>query len=190
MNYTISALLAVAFVGLAFTGIQMGFVIPMDINALWGVSHRWWARLHLYIALAFMVLVIGHFALNWDWLAAASRRSRLRSIGAWSLVVLGAAAATVYGGLRSAPPRARVPKGTTLGRRVYLAQQCDLCHAIDGIGGRIGPDLTNIGSKRSPAWLADEVTDPSSHEPDTKMPDHALAKAELKALVDYLASLK
>ena len=190
LNYTIAALLAIAFLGLAFTGIQIGVVIPSDIHALWGVSHRWWARVHLYIAFAFMVFAIAHFLLNWDWLAAASRRSRLRSISAWSVVVVVGAFVAVYAGLRSAPPRARVAQGTELGRRVYLAQECDLCHAIDRVGGTVGPDLSHVGSKRSQGWIADEIIDPASHQPDSKMPTHELSKEQLDALVNYLAALK
>jgi mono/diheme cytochrome c family protein len=190
LNYTIAGLLAMSLLGLAFTGIHMGFVIPADINALWGVSHRWWARVHLYIALAFMVFAVAHFALHWDALAAASRRSRLRSMRGWSVVVVGAAFVVVYAGLRLAPARAQVSRGTGLGRRVYLAQECDLCHAIDGVGGTMGPDLSHAGARRDRSWLAEEITNPDSHQPGSRMPAHELSKKELDALAGYLAALK
>jgi mono/diheme cytochrome c family protein len=190
LNYTLAALLGTAFLGLAFTGIQVGLVIPRDIHALWGVSHGWWARVHLYLALAFMLFVIVHFALHWGWLSAASRQSRLRSMAAWSFVVMGVASLSVYAGLRSAPERSRVSPETALGRRVYLAQECDACHAVARVGGTVGPDLTHVGSKRSRDWLAQEIVNPDAHQPDSKMPAHELSKDELNALVDYLASLK
>ncbi|MFB3881518.1 MAG: c-type cytochrome [Armatimonadota bacterium] len=190
LNYAIVALLAIAFLGLAFTGAQMGFVIPLDIHALWGVSHRWWASVHLALALAFALAVVLHFVVHWDWLAIVSRRSRLRSVRGWSAVVLAAASTSVFVGLRSAPRRERVSQACVLGRRVYLAQECDLCHSIGKVGGTVGPALDHVGSKRTPDWMREEIVDPQGHNPDSVMPGHQLSKRQLDALVDYLASLK
>jgi putative heme-binding domain-containing protein len=40
--------------------------------------------------------------------------------------------------------------------------QCTQCHAISGIGGRMGPDLTSIGRQRSLKYLRESMTDPNA----------------------------
>jgi len=37
---------------------------------------------------------------------------------------------------------------------------CWLCHMVNGKGGRVGPDLSSIGSRRSPEFLADKIRNP------------------------------
>ncbi len=39
------------------------------------------------------------------------------------------------------------------GELVFKAQGCSACHTLNGIGGKIGPDLTHVGSERSREWL-------------------------------------
>jgi putative heme-binding domain-containing protein len=38
-----------------------------------------------------------------------------------------------------------------------------VCHAVKEKGGRLGPDLTEVGLRRSLEFLRDSVTDPSSY---------------------------
>ena len=40
--------------------------------------------------------------------------------------------------------------------------QCAQCHAIDGQGGRMGPDLTRAGRQRSLKYLRESLTDPNA----------------------------
>jgi putative heme-binding domain-containing protein len=50
-----------------------------------------------------------------------------------------------------------------LGRMIYEGKGgCVACHAVKEKGGRLGPDLTEIGLRRSLKFLRDSVTDPSS----------------------------
>jgi cytochrome c oxidase cbb3-type subunit 3 len=48
--------------------------------------------------------------------------------------------------------------GATLFRR----NGCSKCHLIGGEGGRLGPDLTDIGSIRSAAYLRTAIADPNA----------------------------
>jgi len=49
-----------------------------------------------------------------------------------------------------------------LGRMIYEGKGgCPACHAVKEKGGRLGPDLTEIGLRRSLKFLRDSVTDPS-----------------------------
>lgn len=50
------------------------------------------------------------------------------------------------------------------GREIFFrstAAQCNTCHAIDGVGGSVGPDLSQIGRKYEPAVMLETILDPS-----------------------------
>lgn len=50
------------------------------------------------------------------------------------------------------------------GREIFFrstAAQCNSCHAIDGVGGTVGPDLSQIGRKYEPAALLETILEPS-----------------------------
>lgn len=52
------------------------------------------------------------------------------------------------------------------GRQLYAAQGCASCHMISGDGSGYGPELTEIGAKRSPAFLRESLTAPEASVPD------------------------
>jgi nitric oxide reductase subunit C len=80
---------------------------------------------------------------------------------------------------------------TLLGKHAFEEYRCDLCHKIEGKGGILGPDLTHVGSRREPLWLAKQIRDPKSHNPNTQMPPFPqIPEGEIQALADYLTSLK
>lgn len=65
---------------------------------------------------------------------------------------------------------------------------CQDCHMIDGVGARIGPNLSEEWARgRSDTWLIGHFRNPSKYTPGTPMPafDH-LSDLQLKALVRYL----
>jgi cytochrome c oxidase subunit II len=87
------------------------------------------------------------------------------------------------------------------GRDVFMSHACVMCHAIGGTqaGGRAGPDLTHIGSRRMlaagefplnrgtlEAWIAD----PQGLKPGSQMPAVPLEADELGAVSAYLESLR
>lgn len=81
----------------------------------------------------------------------------------------------------------RVLKGKT----IYSQNRCDLCHQIGGKGGVIGPDLSRIGAKRDPQWIAKLIKDPKSINPHTQMPAYPqLSEDDLQALASFLGGLK
>ena len=43
---------------------------------------------------------------------------------------------------------------------------CFRCHMVAGEGGGLGPELTDIGSRRSPAYLRESITDPEASVPE------------------------
>lgn len=87
------------------------------------------------------------------------------------------------------------------GERVFMAGPCSSCHAISGqpAYGTVGPNLTHLASRRSIAAgtlpntrgnLAGWVVDPQSIKPGVRMPANQLEPKDLRALLDYLESLK
>jgi cytochrome c oxidase subunit 2 len=88
------------------------------------------------------------------------------------------------------------------GQRLFFAGGCGACHAIRGTRaqGRIGPDLTHLGSRMSLAAatlpnraedIARWIRDSQHVKPENRMPPYGIFSAdELAALAGYLADLK
>jgi putative heme-binding domain-containing protein len=57
--------------------------------------------------------------------------------------------------------RVEVAGDAAAGRRVYVGADCASCHIIDGDGGVDGPDLSTVGSRRSPEDLRSDLVAPS-----------------------------
>ncbi len=77
------------------------------------------------------------------------------------------------------------------GEALFRTAGCPACHKIGGIGGVVGPDLTLVGARRDRQWIADQLRDPKSHNPNSIMPSFArLPAKDIADLADYLAGLK
>lgn len=96
------------------------------------------------------------------------------------------------------PPR--TPEAQA-GYQFFTTHQCSSCHAISGTdaGGRLGPDLTHVASRRiiaagalpmSEGNLYGWVADPQSQKPGTKMPRIPMNSQQLHSVVAYLKDLK
>lgn len=75
------------------------------------------------------------------------------------------------------------------GAALFDANGCRSCHAVAGVGGNPGPDLTLVGFRRPRAWLDAWLASPHAVKPDTLMPEQRLSPASREALVDFLSSL-
>lgn len=73
------------------------------------------------------------------------------------------------------------------GNLVLQYKQCRNCHAIDGIGGKRGPDLATVGVRLTRDQLTRQVVQGGGN-----MPAYGknLSPAETYALVEYLSSLR
>jgi cytochrome c oxidase subunit 2 len=87
------------------------------------------------------------------------------------------------------------------GQQVFLRASCSMCHSIAGTtaGGRVGPDLTHIASRptlgagairMNTGHIAGWVLDPQRIKPGVRMPQNSLTPDDLRALLEYLESLK
>ncbi len=72
--------------------------------------------------------------------------------------------------LGQVPPR-EVPGNAERCEHLYFTKgNCDQCHAINGYGGALGPDLTEIGLSRSADYLRTALTDPEADVPTNTLP--------------------
>jgi cytochrome c oxidase subunit 2 len=85
------------------------------------------------------------------------------------------------------------------GRQVFERESCAGCHTMKGTSatGRVGPDLTHFGSRRTigaatvdntPANLTQWISDSQTIKPGNLMPPLYLSGPDLKALIAYLES--
>lgn len=65
---------------------------------------------------------------------------------------------------RIAPQKIVGDPGT--GEYVYAKSGCPRCHTVHGLGGALGPDLADIGARRSVAYLREALLDPEATVPD------------------------
>ena len=77
------------------------------------------------------------------------------------------------------------------GKKVFNASKCSNCHTVEASARSKAPNLSAAGKAHDAAWLAAHVKNPKAHEPMSKMPPFdKLSDAELKAVGEFLASLK
>ena len=57
------------------------------------------------------------------------------------------------------------PGNAERGAAVYQSTGCGSCHAIDGRGGILGPELTTIGGRRGAAYLREAIVKPAAAHP-------------------------
>ena len=57
------------------------------------------------------------------------------------------------------------PGNAERGAVVYQSSSCGSCHAVDGRGGILGPELTTVGGRRGSAYLRDAIVKPAAAHP-------------------------
>jgi ubiquinol-cytochrome c reductase cytochrome b subunit len=71
------------------------------------------------------------------------------------------------------------------GARLFHEKGCEFCHAINGMGGRRGPDLTEVRGRMAPQEIAARITNGGPN-----MPAYArtLTPQQVRALVAFLST--
>src|SRR5262249_54411576 len=54
----------------------------------------------------------------------------------------------------------------TRGKTLYESKGCASCHIVRGVGTGIGPELSEIGARRSGAYLRDAIVNPGAAVPE------------------------
>ena len=75
---------------------------------------------------------------------------------------------------------------TANGRALFGELRCVSCHAVNGRGGTMGPELTRIGDKVRRDWLFSYLKDPHRVQPDTPMLQYRLTDDQVRDLTAFL----
>lgn len=77
------------------------------------------------------------------------------------------------------------------GEKLVETLDCRQCHVIQGDGGEVGPDLTNLGLRRSKEWLVRWLEDPTLFRPSSGMPGFSWkSEQEIHDIIAYLDTFK
>ena len=76
------------------------------------------------------------------------------------------------------------------GAVVFQNKNCRNCHALEGIGGRRGPDLTTIGTRMTRDQLIDQVSNGTPGGGNMPAYGKQMTPAEMNLVVDFLVSLR
>ncbi len=79
------------------------------------------------------------------------------------------------------------------GASVYGEAFCASCHAMQNaaglmVGGNVGTELTRVGSKVKPEWLAQWIRNPGIYSPRTVMPHYRLEPKNIGLIMSFLGS--
>ena len=90
-------------------------------------------------------------------------------------------------------PTAVVRASTPLqlqGAVVFQNKNCRNCHALEGIGGQRGPDLTTVGTRLTRDQLIDQVSNGTPGGGNMPAYGKQLNPAEMTTLAEFLVSLR
>ena len=76
------------------------------------------------------------------------------------------------------------------GAVVFQYKDCRNCHALDGKGGRRGPDLTDVGMRLTRDQLINQVSNGTPGGGLMPAYGKQIPAAEMTALADFLVSLR
>ena len=90
-------------------------------------------------------------------------------------------------------PEGMVRNSTPLrlqGAAVFQNKSCRNCHALEGVGGRRGPDLTAVGTRLTPGQLIDQVSNGTPGGGNMPAYGKQVSPDEMTALVEFLENLR
>ena len=76
------------------------------------------------------------------------------------------------------------------GAALFQNKDCRNCHALEGVGGRRGPDLTFVGTRLTRDQLIDQVSNGTPGGGNMPAYGKQISAAEMTALVEFLANLR
>ncbi|MDP1843969.1 MAG: cytochrome c [Sediminibacterium sp.] len=78
----------------------------------------------------------------------------------------------------------QLDKTAEKGKAIWQQYNCSACHQVYGLGGYLGPDLTNAYSKRGPIYIQAFITNGTNI-----MPNNHLSESEIAELIKYLKTI-
>ncbi len=92
------------------------------------------------------------------------------------------------------PVPERIVKASTpaqlQGAAVFQNKQCRNCHALDGVGGRRGPDLSDVGARLTRDQLIDQVSNGTPGGGNMPAYGKQMGPNEMAVLAEFLVSLR
>jgi ubiquinol-cytochrome c reductase cytochrome b subunit len=76
------------------------------------------------------------------------------------------------------------------GAAMFQNKSCRNCHALDGIGGTRGPDLTRVGMRLTHDQLVNQVSNGTPGGGNMPAYGQQMGPAEMTVLVDFLTTLR
>ncbi|OGU76323.1 MAG: hypothetical protein A2V93_06245 [Ignavibacteria bacterium RBG_16_34_14] len=76
----------------------------------------------------------------------------------------------------------------TLGQTRFREARCISCHAIEGKGGKLAPDLLKIASKTNDIWIYNYLKNTKRLQPEVEMPQYGFSDEEVAAVTAYMVS--
>lgn len=74
-----------------------------------------------------------------------------------------------------------ISKEVAEGKLIWQQRNCNACHQLYGLGGYLGPDLTNVYSQKGPAYIRAFLANGTAI-----MPDFKFNEREVNAVIGYL----
>ena len=84
----------------------------------------------------------------------------------------------------------RASPSQLVGAAVFQNKNCRNCHALEGIGGRRGPDLDGVGTRLTHGQLIDQVSNGTPGGGNMPAYGKQMNPAEMTTLVEFLTSLR
>lgn len=76
------------------------------------------------------------------------------------------------------------------GEKLYVEIfACVSCHIVEGAGGEVGPEHTDLASRLRRQWIEQWLRNPQAIKPDVRMPRFKFKDWEFEALTNYLMTL-
>ncbi|MBK5295802.1 MAG: c-type cytochrome [Vicinamibacteria bacterium] len=91
-------------------------------------------------------------------------------MAAWSLSEREITQVTSYVRSLGRRPAEALPGDPARGHAVYARAACATCHIVGGDGSGLGPDLTDVGTRRGSAFLRESLLDPGAARPERAVP--------------------
>jgi ubiquinol-cytochrome c reductase cytochrome b subunit len=135
------------------------------------------------VAISVVTLALtGWAALTWAAVASAPSSSSARHFGPneWKQLPPQELAAHAKPG---------VPDYAIHGAELYQTNHCSSCHAMKGLGARVGPPLDGLAGRRDRDWVAAHFLDPRKLSPGSTMPSYRLRPEDNRTLTQYLLEI-
>jgi ubiquinol-cytochrome c reductase cytochrome b subunit len=75
------------------------------------------------------------------------------------------------------------------GAALYQKSFCAACHSVNGVGGKVGPVLNGLASRRTEAWTIEHFVNPQKMSPGTPMAAYKFSQTDMQNMVSYLFTL-